>query len=37
MANFSSTWSATDRSVSPYYSGTEAQIEAQQAPEYRTR
>ena len=35
MADFSATWSAIDRHVFPYNSGTEAQIEAPQAPEDR--
>ena len=29
MPNFSAAWSANDQSVSPYHSGTKAQIEAQ--------
>ena len=33
MAHFSATWSASDRPVSPYNSGSEAWIEALQAPE----
>ena len=37
MAHFSATWSASDRPVSPYNSGTEAQIEAAKAPENRAR
>ena len=37
MAHFSATWSARDRTVSPYNSGTEARIEASQAPEDRAR
>ena len=37
MAHFSATWSARDRPFSPYNSGTEARIEAQQAPEDRAR
>ena len=37
MAHFSATWSASDRPVSPYNSGTEARIEAPQAPEDRAR
>ena len=37
MADFSVTWSASDRPVFPYNSGTEAQIEAPQAPEDRVR
>ena len=35
MAHFSATWSASDRPVSTYNSGTEAPIEAPQAPEDR--
>ena len=35
MAHFSATCSASDRPVSPYNSGTEARIEAPQAPEDR--
>ena len=37
MANFTVTWSASDRPVSSYNSGREAQIEAPQAPEGRAR
>ena len=37
MADFSANWSASDRSFSPYNSGTEARIEAPQAPEDRAR
>ena len=37
MAYFSATWSASDRPVSPYNSGTEAWIEVPQAPEDRER
>ena len=37
MAQSSATWSASDRPVSPYNSGTEARIEAPQAPEDRAR
>ena len=37
MADFSATWSASDRPVFPYNLGTEAQIEASPAPENRTR
>ena len=37
MAHFSATWSASVRPVSPYNSGTEAQIETPQAPEDRKR
>ena len=33
MADFSANWSASDWPVSPYNLGTEAQIEAPQAPE----
>ena len=33
MSDFSATLSASDRHVFPYNSGTEAQIEAPQAPE----
>ena len=32
-----SPWSASDRPVSPYNSGTEAQIKSPQAPEDRSR
>ena len=32
MAHFSATWSASNRPISPYNSGTEAQIEVPQAP-----
>ena len=35
MADFSATWSASDRPIFPYNSGTEARIEAPQAPEVR--
>ena len=34
---FSATWSASDRPVSPSYSGTEAWIEVPQAPEGRVK
>ena len=37
MAHFSATWSASDRPVSPYNSGTEALIEAPQAAEDRAK
>ena len=37
MADFFVTCSASDRPVFPYNSGTEAQIEAPQAPEDRVR
>ena len=37
MAIFSATWSASDWPVSPYIFVTEAQIEAQQAPEDRAK
>ena len=37
MANFSANWSASDRPVFHYNSGTEAQIEASPAPEDRGR
>ena len=37
MAHFSANWSASDRPVSPYNSGTEAWIETPQAPEDRAR
>ena len=37
MADFSATWSASDRPVFPYNSGTEAQIEALQASKDRAR
>ena len=37
MAHFSATWSASDQPISPYNSGTEARIEAPQAPEDRAR
>ena len=37
MADFSANWSASDQPVSPYNSGTEARIEAPQAPEDRAR
>ena len=37
MAHLSATWSSSDRTVSPYNSGTEAWIEARQAPEDRAR
>ena len=37
MADFSANWSARDRPVFPYNSGTEAWIEAPQAPEDRAR
>ena len=37
MADFSANWSASDRSVFPYNLGTEAQIEAPQAPQDRAR
>ena len=37
MAHFSTTWSASDRPVFPYNSGTEARIEAPQVPEDRAR
>ena len=37
MADFSATWSASDRPVSPFNLGTEERIEVPQAPEDRTR
>ena len=37
VVDFSANWSASDRPVFPYYSGTEARIEAPQAPEDRAR
>ena len=37
MAHFSATWSASDRPVSSFNSGTEARIEVPQAPEDRAR
>ena len=37
MSHFSATWSARDRPISPYNSGTEARIEAPKAPENRAR
>ena len=38
MADFSANWSASDRPVFPYNnSGTEARIEAPQAPKDRAR
>ena len=37
MADFSDNWSARDQPVSPYNLGTEAWIEAPQAPEDRAR
>ena len=37
MADFSDTWSASDQPISPYNSGTEARIEAPQAPEDRAK
>ena len=37
MADFSATWSASDRHVFPYNSETETRIEAPQAPEDRAR
>ena len=37
MADFSANWSASDRPVFPYNSGTEARIEMPQAPEDRAR
>ena len=37
MADFSATWSASDRPISPYNSGTGARIEAPQAPEDKAR
>ena len=37
MVDFYATWSASDRPVFPYNSGTEAQIEAPQAPKDRAR
>ena len=36
-ADFSVTWSASDRPIFPYNSGTEVRIEARQAPEDRAR
>ena len=37
MADFSATWSTSDRHMFPYNSGREAWIEAPQAPEERAR
>ena len=37
MPDFSATWSASDRPVFSYISGTEARIEVTQAPEDRAR
>ena len=37
MADFSANWSAIDRPVFPYNSGTEARIEAPQTPKDRAR
>ena len=37
MADFSANWSASDRPVFPYNSGTEAWIAALQAPKDRVR
>ena len=37
MADFSANWSASDQPVLPYNLGTEALIEAPQAPEDRAR
>ena len=37
MADFSATCFASDQPIFPHYSGTEAWIEAPQAPEYRAR
>ena len=37
MVNFSANWSASDRHIYPYNSGTEAQIEVPPAPENRER
>ena len=37
MAHFSANWSASDRPVSPYNSGTEAWIEVPQAQEDRAK
>ena len=37
MADFSATWSASDQLISPYNLGTEAWIEAPQAPEDRRK
>ena len=37
MADFSATWSASDRHVFPYNSETETRIEASRAPEDRAR
>ena len=37
MADFSANWSASDRPVSPYNSGTEARIEAPQTTKDRAR
>ena len=37
MAHFSATWSASDRPISPFNSGTKAWIEVPQAPEDRAR
>ena len=34
---FSANWSASDRPIFPYNSGTEARIEAPQVPEDRAR
>ena len=37
MADFSANWSASDRPVFPYNLGTEARIEAPQAPENKIK
>ena len=37
MVDFSATWSASDRPVFPYNSGTEAWIEVPQAPEDKAK
>ena len=37
MADFSANWSASDRTVFPYNLGTEARIEAPEAPKDRAR
>ena len=37
MADFSATWSASDRFVFPYNLGTETQIEAPQASKDRAK
>ena len=37
MAIFSASWFASDRPISPYNSGTKAQIEVPQVPEDRAK